>query len=1053
MTHDQYELFNSLRKDREENARVLEKTSMKGVKRSLTEKYSEQAHFIYELLQNADDVKATKVRFVLNNDGLIFAHNGTIHFSISDPAIEKEDMESGKLGHINSITSIGSTTKFESQIGKFGVGFKSVFLYTNTPHVYDPPFMFKIERFIVPILLERDHPARIDDETLFYFKFDLNNAEKKPDIVYKEIDKKLQNLDNPLLFLRHLEKIEWNNTEGNFGAYLKQVESNNNYGIVSLINKVNDKSSKNKFLIFEEKIHADYEHKINVAFQFVPNENKISSDCKFPAYCFFSTREYTGLKFIVNAPFLLTDSREGIQQGVEKHGIDWNKLLIDKIAALFVNHLTDMKDIGLLNLDFFNVLPISEEDFQYGLFKPIYDAVLNKLKSDEKLLPANKVGYISSKQALLGRSKELIDLLESEQLSPLFEKMNAQWLDSNITQDKSPELKKYLIEKLDIPEITPEKFANKFTKEFIDKQTDDWVIEFYIFLKAQKSLWREHTYLSQGPLRYKPFIRLENNIHVAPFDGSGKPLAYLPGNSGSSFPTVKRTIVNVKQAKEFLIEVGLTEPDKIAEVIEVILPKYTKIENITIEENVTDVKKIIGALKAAPDDKKDYLISKLQNITFLIGVNTNTQMKYFCSPRNLYITKPYIENNDLDDFFHMNPNVYFIYDAYDITKELLLKMGCSDKIRVKYREYKYDSYGWHIRGLNGFDPECEIDGLEYALENRTIKRAQVIWNILKEYHQIIYGCVEKSSRQDYSGSSREEQASIAGKLLREKVWLPDKNGDFDKPSNLFLSDLHDGFDKDSTESKKIAEKLEFKKEILQKLDSYPQIPDDLKTKIAFAESLTDEEIRIIEDKRELDKADPEKDQEFNYTDELRKVFIRPQEKLPSDPTIPPGPIPDPNYRKERTQKEIRDSIENEPVTTERFKRVPAKKWEQKNNEIRTFLQGQYLGKCQICGHVFTKRSGEPYFEGLYLFSRTKAAWIDRYGNVLCLCANCCAKFQHGSVEADDIVLQINNPKKSNEEGLETSIIKFKLCGEDAEIKFTPRHILDLQEILKANVDE
>ena len=64
---EQKDLFNVLQKDRAESARVLEKPSMVGVKRSLTEKYSESAHFIYELLQNADDAKATMARFILVN--------------------------------------------------------------------------------------------------------------------------------------------------------------------------------------------------------------------------------------------------------------------------------------------------------------------------------------------------------------------------------------------------------------------------------------------------------------------------------------------------------------------------------------------------------------------------------------------------------------------------------------------------------------------------------------------------------------------------------------------------------------------------------------------------------------------------------------------------------------------------------------------------------------------------------------------------------------------------------------------------------------------------
>ena len=57
--------FEALHKDRAESADMLEKPSMRGIKNSVVEKYSDQAHFIYELLQNADDANATTARFVL----------------------------------------------------------------------------------------------------------------------------------------------------------------------------------------------------------------------------------------------------------------------------------------------------------------------------------------------------------------------------------------------------------------------------------------------------------------------------------------------------------------------------------------------------------------------------------------------------------------------------------------------------------------------------------------------------------------------------------------------------------------------------------------------------------------------------------------------------------------------------------------------------------------------------------------------------------------------------------------------------------------------------
>jgi len=106
---DEQSLLDKLHADRSESARILEKSSMEGIKETVVEKYSEQAHFIYELLQNADDAEATKARFVLTRSGLIFAHNGTVRFSISDVDLERVDKDKGKLGHINAITSIAQT--------------------------------------------------------------------------------------------------------------------------------------------------------------------------------------------------------------------------------------------------------------------------------------------------------------------------------------------------------------------------------------------------------------------------------------------------------------------------------------------------------------------------------------------------------------------------------------------------------------------------------------------------------------------------------------------------------------------------------------------------------------------------------------------------------------------------------------------------------------------------------------------------------------------------------------------------------------------------------
>jgi hypothetical protein len=178
MAKQEKQWFDALTQDRSESAHTLEKPSMRGVQRSVVDKYSDQAHFIYELLQNADDVKATTATFRLGESGLYFTHNGSVRFTVSNPQNEEADTNNGTLGHINAITSIANSNKTEASIGKFGVGFKAVFQYTQTPHIYDPEIRFKIERFIVPHMLDADLDWRKSAETVFFFPFD--HKEKQP---------------------------------------------------------------------------------------------------------------------------------------------------------------------------------------------------------------------------------------------------------------------------------------------------------------------------------------------------------------------------------------------------------------------------------------------------------------------------------------------------------------------------------------------------------------------------------------------------------------------------------------------------------------------------------------------------------------------------------------------------------------------------------------------------------------------------------------------------------------------------------------------------------
>ena len=127
-------VIEEIRNDRQDLARVVKKHE--GIRETVEQLYPDKAHFIYELLQNAEDAGANSISFELFNDKLVFTHDG-------DRPFEDKD--------VWAITDIGKGTKSEDDqtIGKFGIGFKAVFTYSETPKVWSPKHSFEIKELFL----------------------------------------------------------------------------------------------------------------------------------------------------------------------------------------------------------------------------------------------------------------------------------------------------------------------------------------------------------------------------------------------------------------------------------------------------------------------------------------------------------------------------------------------------------------------------------------------------------------------------------------------------------------------------------------------------------------------------------------------------------------------------------------------------------------------------------------------------------------------------------------------------------------------------------------
>src|SRR6266478_2377510 len=182
----------------------------KGIRNSTVEKYPDPVHFVYELLQNAEDQGATEANFELSADCLVFRHNGNPFTRID----------------VENITGIGNSAKPQeaNKIGRFGIGFKSVFAITDRPEIYamleEKPFAFAIEDLVVPVAIPGNYEKSHQYNTQFLFPF----IKEQAATLYTKIKERLSSLGfETMLFLQNLASIEWQ-TETDDGVYLCEVK-------------------------------------------------------------------------------------------------------------------------------------------------------------------------------------------------------------------------------------------------------------------------------------------------------------------------------------------------------------------------------------------------------------------------------------------------------------------------------------------------------------------------------------------------------------------------------------------------------------------------------------------------------------------------------------------------------------------------------------------------------------------------------------------------------------------------------------------------------------
>ncbi|PWI34734.1 hypothetical protein DI392_00150 [Vibrio albus] len=347
--------------------------------------YSKELHFVFELIQNAEDnhyadcEKPELLFELLETDptntegcsGCLAIYNNEVGFSIDN---------------IKALSSVGSSTKSSSKdagyIGEKGIGFKSVFAVSPVPHIFSNGYHFFFKDrdeltglgYIIPYLIN-NIPLEVKIKlTKFTTCILLPLRSGEGENIYQKIGDELKKLDvSILLFLNKLTAISVS-IGGNITHYEKSVEGERTFvtvkspkGTTTRRYHVEKRTVKVPEKLNEEKRVGVKHRDITLAFPFGRQR------AKNRLYAYLPTELYTGLPFLVNADFLLPASRESLL--VDKQ---WNLWMQKEISLFVYDTLANLlvKDVSLQS---FKWIPIVEKCSNEFLL-PVFEEVTEKLK-------------------------------------------------------------------------------------------------------------------------------------------------------------------------------------------------------------------------------------------------------------------------------------------------------------------------------------------------------------------------------------------------------------------------------------------------------------------------------------------------------------------------------------------------------------------------------------------------------------------------------------------------------------------------------------------------
>lgn len=647
--------------------------------------YSDSNHFVYELLQNAEDafdkstgVSASKVVIEYYPDKLVFYHNG-------------KPFDEADVRGVSSML-MGTKDRDDAQtIGRFGMGFKSVFKYTYQPEIYSDDEAFRITNYLLPVEITEGWDYESEKKSIVcrlgegrsFVPFAREEHLTKIVIPFQkygkdgglvpvpgdDVLKKLDELDGEiLLFLSHIQNLYWVNKDTGRFAYitLQQDETDEKLITCRIEGTVyGDKEEISRYLKFKRVFdHPEMDNaEVSVAYRLNSRADNINEVDGSSIWVYFPTRDETDLPFLIHGSFETAVSREKLMAPSS-----FNDDLFDKLGDLVAESMLDLANRKLITQVFLrrSILGAFEDEEENETIPGLKDKI-TEIIVDNGLLPDKNGNYRKPEEMLLPVPFRMGEFADKPLFAKVFEgKIFVAF--NNERESKFSEYYNWLVNDLEVPVYGLRDLAEDFSV-LADTvipgsgEKHENLKDLYDFLSDNREAVYDTglSYMRSGPyeqrlrrdlkeawnrLRVAPII-LNRLNHLVPAEVDGKSVIYL-GASSEYKSVMQSALVNKGIADSFgkVLTEGfhIQEFNNFQYIKEKVVQKYIDIDDSLgfaddddfTDEYVEDLNQIFALIKETGDVTR---IKELLRDAYIIKIKPepDDEKATFGKPRDCYV--------------------------------------------------------------------------------------------------------------------------------------------------------------------------------------------------------------------------------------------------------------------------------------------------------------------------------------------------------------------------------------------------------------------------------